>query len=123
MGGDGDSGGIEIVARPPGKRTSGLGMLSGGERTLTAIALLFAVMRVSPTPFCILDEVDAMLDEANVERFRRVLQDLTRQTQFILITHNRGTVQVADTIYGVSMGEEGVSKVLSVSLEDIPDLE
>jgi len=115
--------GVEIVARPPGKRTSGLGMLSGGERTLTAVALLFAVMRVSPTPFCILDEVDAMLDEANVGRFRAMLRELSRQTQFIIITHNRGTVEVSDTIYGVSMGDDGISQVLSLSLEDLPAAE
>ncbi len=115
--------GVEIVARPPGKRTSGLGMLSGGERTLTAVALLFAVMRVSPTPFCILDEVDAMLDEANVGRFRVMLRELSRQTQFIIITHNRGTVEVSDTIYGVSMGDDGISQVLSLSLEDLPAAE
>ena len=117
---DGETQGVEIMARPPGKRTSGLGMLSGGERTLTAVGLLFAVMRVSPTPFCILDEVDAMLDEANVSRFRTMLRDLARQTQFIIITHNRGTVEVADTIYGVSMGDDGVSQILSLSLEDLP---
>ncbi|MFN2110585.1 MAG: chromosome segregation protein SMC [Anaerolineae bacterium] len=119
---DADKGvdGVEIMARPPGKRTSGLGMLSGGERTLTAVALLFAVMRVSPTPFCILDEVDAMLDEANVGRFRVMLRELSRQTQFIIITHNRGTVEVSDTIYGVSMGDDGISQVLSLSLEDLP---
>ncbi|HOT91583.1 MAG TPA: chromosome segregation protein SMC [Anaerolineae bacterium] len=115
--------GVEIIARPPGKRTSSLGMLSGGERTLTAVALLFAVMRVSPTPFCILDEVDAMLDEANVGRFRAMLRELSRQTQFIIITHNRGTVEVSDTIYGVSMGDDGVSQVLSLSLEDLPAAE
>ncbi len=111
--------GVEITARPPGKRTSGLGMLSGGERTLTAVALIFAVMRVSPTPFCILDEVDAMLDEANVGRFRTMLQELSQHTQFIVITHNRGTVEAADTIYGVSMGEDGVSQVLSLDLADV----
>ncbi|HOC21056.1 MAG TPA: chromosome segregation protein SMC [Anaerolineae bacterium] len=115
--------GVEIIARPPGKRTSGLGMLSGGERTLTAVALLFAVMHVSPTPFCILDEVDAMLDEANVGRFRAMLRELGRSTQFIIVTHNRGTVEVADTIYGVSMGEDGVSQVLSLSLQDLPTSE
>jgi len=115
--------GVEIMARPPGKRTSGLGMLSGGERTLTAVALLFAVMRVSPTPFCILDEVDAMLDEANVGRFRAMLRELSRETQFIIITHNRGTVEVSDTIYGVSMGDDGISQVLSLSLEDLPAVE
>ncbi len=115
--------GVEIIARPPGKRTSGLGMLSGGERTLTAVALLFAVMHVSPTPFCILDEVDAMLDEANVGRFRALLRELGRATQFLIVTHNRGTVEVADTIYGVSMGEDGVSQVLSLSLQDLPTSE
>ncbi len=112
--------GVEISARPPGKRTSGLGMLSGGERTLTAVALLFALMRVSPTPFCILDEVDAMLDEANVGRFRAYLQEMAQMTQFIVITHNRGTVEAAETIYGVSMGEDGVSQLLSLRLEDLP---
>jgi len=115
--------GVEITARPPGKRTSGLGMLSGGERSLTAVALLFAVLRISPTPFCILDEVDAMLDEANVGRFRSMLRELGKQTQFIVITHNRSTVEVADTIYGVSMGDDGVSQVLSLSLEDLPPSE
>lgn len=117
---DSDLPGVEIIARPPGKRTSGLGMLSGGERTLTAVALLFAVMHVSPTPFCILDEVDAMLDEANVGRFRAMLRELGRATQFVIVTHNRGTVEVADTIYGVSMGDDGVSQVLSLSLQDLP---
>jgi chromosome segregation protein len=115
--------GVEIMARPPGKRTSRLSMLSGGERSLTAVALLFGVMRVSPTPFCVLDEVDAMLDEANVGRFRRMLQQLSRETQFIIITHNRGTVEVADTIYGISMGDDGVSQSISLSLEDLPTSE
>jgi chromosome segregation protein len=78
------------------------------------------VMRISPTPFCVLDEVDAMLDEANVGRFRRMLKELARETQFVIITHNRGTVEVADTIYGISMGDDGVSEVLSLSLEDLP---
>lgn len=118
--GDGTIEGVEISARPPGKRTSGLGMLSGGERTLTAVALLFAVMQVSPAPFCVLDEVDAMLDEANVGRFRRMLRDLANRTQFIIITHNRGTVEVADSIYGVSMQDDGVSQVLSLSIADLP---
>ncbi len=115
--------GVEIMARPPGKRTSRLSMLSGGERSLTAVALLFGVMRVSPTPFCVLDEVDAMLDEANVGRFRRMLQQLSRETQFVIITHNRGTVEVADTIYGISMGDDGVSQSISLSLEDLPPSE
>lgn len=112
--------GVEISARPPGKRAANLSMLSGGERSLTAVALIFAVMRISPTPFCVLDEVDAMLDEANVGRFRRMLQELARETQFVIITHNRGTVEVADTIYGISMRDDGVSEVLSLSLEDLP---
>ena len=120
---EGEITGVEITARPPGKRTSGLGMLSGGERSLTAVALLFAIMIVSPTPFCVLDEVDAMLDEANVGRFRTMLRALSRETQFIIITHNRGTVEAADTIYGVSMGHDGVSQVLSLSLEDLPPSE
>ncbi len=111
--------GIDIVARPPGKRTQGLAMLSGGERALTAAALIFAILTVSPPPFCVLDEVDAALDEANVGRFRQVLQELSRAFQFIVITHNRGTIEVADTIYGVSMGRDGVSKVLSLKLEEI----
>jgi len=115
--------GVEITARPPGKRTASLDVLSGGERSLTAVALIFAVMRISPTPFCVLDEVDAMLDEANVGRFRRFLQRLARDTQFVIITHNRATLEVADTIYGVSMGEDGVSNVLSLSLEDFPESE
>ncbi len=115
--------GVEIMARPPGKRTSTLSMLSGGERSLTAVALLFAILLISPTPFCVLDEVDAMLDEANVGRFRTMLQELSRETQFIIITHNRGTVEAADTIYGVSMGDDGVSQVLSLSLEDLPPSE
>ncbi|MCJ7550332.1 MAG: hypothetical protein MUQ30_11700, partial [Anaerolineae bacterium] len=115
--------GVEITAQPPGKRTASLDVLSGGERCLTAVALIFAVMRISPTPFCVLDEVDAMLDEANVSRFRRILQNLARDTQFVIITHNRATLEVADTIYGVSMGEDGVSNVLSLSLEDLPTSE
>ena len=120
---EGEIAGVRIIARPPGKRTSGLGMLSGGERSLTAVALLFAIMHVSPTPFCILDEVDAMLDEANVGRFRSMLRQLSRRTQFIIITHNRGTVEAADAIYGISMGDDGVSQVLSLSLENLPPSE
>jgi chromosome segregation protein len=109
--------GVDIVARPPGKRQQSLALLSGGERALTATALLFAVLRARPLPFCLLDEVDAMLDEANVGRFRSILEQFARQTQFIVITHNRQTIQAANTIYGVSMEEEGVSKVISLRLE------
>ena len=109
--------GVEIVARPPGKRQQTLALLSGGERSLTAVALIFALLEVSPPPFCILDEVDAMLDEANIRRFRGALESLSQRTQFIVITHNRGTIHAADTIYGVSMGEDSVSQVVSLRLE------
>jgi chromosome segregation protein len=109
--------GIDIIVRPPGKRQQSLALLSGGERALTAAALIFAILKVSPTPFCILDEVDAMLDEVNIGRFRKMLQDLGNHTQFVVITHNRGTIEAANTIYGVSMGEDSVSKVISLKLE------
>ncbi len=108
--------GVDILARPPGKRLQSLALLSGGERALTAVALIFAILKVRPTPFCVLDEVDAMLDEANVARFRDLLTELSGRTQFIVITHNRGTVEAADTVYGVSMGPDGVSQVLSLRL-------
>jgi chromosome segregation protein len=109
--------GIEIVAQPPGKRQQTLALLSGGERALTAVALIFSILEVTPPPFCILDEVDAMLDEANVKRFREALEALSQKTEFILITHNRGTIQAASTIYGVSMGEDSTSQVVSLRLE------
>jgi chromosome segregation protein len=111
--------GIDIEARLPGRREQGLSLLSGGERSLTAAALVFALLRVSPTPFCVLDEVDAMLDEANVGRFRDLLRELSRATQFIVITHNRNTVQAADTIYGVTMGRDSASQVVSLKLDDV----
>jgi chromosome segregation protein len=111
--------GVEILARPPGKRQQTLALLSGGERSLTASALLFAILKVNPSPFCVLDEVDAALDEANVGRFRAALGDLAEQTQFLLVTHNRGTIEAADTIYGISMGEDGASRVLSLQLEEL----
>ena len=109
--------GVEIMARPPGKREQGLALLSGGERALTAAALIFSILKTRPTPFCVLDEVDATLDEANVGRFREALRALSSQTQFILITHNRGTIEVADTIYGVSIGSDNTSQVLSLKLQ------
>jgi chromosome segregation protein len=110
--------GIEIEARLPGKREQGLAMLSGGERSLTACALIFALLKVSPTPFCVLDEVDAMLDEANVARFREMLVELSADTQFLIITHNRETVQAAQTVYGVSMGPDSASQVISLRLDE-----
>jgi chromosome segregation protein len=109
--------GVEIIARPPGKREQGLALLSGGERALTAAALIFSILKVRPTPFCVLDEVDAALDEANIGRFRDVLRTLSKQTQFIVITHNRGTIETADTIYGISMGADNTSQALSLKLE------
>ncbi len=111
--------GIDIEARLPGRREQGLSLLSGGERSLTAVALVFALLRVSPTPFCVLDEVDAMLDEANVGRFRELLRELSQSTQFILITHNRATVQVADIIYGVTMGRDSTSQILSLKVDEL----
>ena len=110
--------GVDIVARPPGRRRQSLALLSGGERALTAVALIFAILKASPTPFCFLDEVDATLDETNVGRFREGLQELSDRTQFIVITHNRGTVEAANTIYGISMGEDSVSKVISLKLDN-----
>jgi len=116
--GDLSSTGIEIVARPPGKKPQTLAMLSGGERALTAVALLFAMLEVRPVPFCVLDEVDAALDEANVGRFTDALRSLTDRTQFIVITHNRGTIEVADALYGVTVGDDSVSRVISLRLEE-----
>jgi chromosome segregation protein len=113
--------GVEILARPPGKRQQTLSLLSGGERSLTASALLFAILKVNPSPFCVLDEVDAALDETNVGRFRSALADLSEQTQFLLVTHNRATIEAADTIYGISMGEDGASRVLSLRLEELAE--
>jgi chromosome segregation protein len=110
--------GIEITARPPGKKPQALNMLSGGERALTAVALLFAMLSVRPAPFCVLDEVDAALDEANVGRFTDALRDLTSQTQFIVITHNRGTIEAADALYGVTVGDDSVSRVISLRLDE-----
>jgi len=113
--------GIEIEARLPGRREQGLALLSGGERSLTAVALVFALLKVSPTPVCVMDEVDAMLDEANVGRFRDLLQELSKETQFIVITHNRNTVQVADIIYGITMGRDSASQMISLRLDQVTD--
>ncbi len=112
--------GIEIEAQPPGKRLSSLSLLSGGERSLTAVALLFALLSVNPAPFCVLDEVDAALDEANVGRFVAELARLAGRTQFLVVTHNRRTIEATDAIYGVSMGPGGVSATLSLRLSDLP---
>jgi chromosome segregation protein len=116
---DVNSTGVEIEAQPPGKRLQSMTQLSGGEKALTAVSLLFALLQANPSPFCVLDEVDAMLDEANVGRFVSALQALSKKTQFIVITHNRRTIEVADSIYGVSMGPDAASRVLSLRLGDI----
>jgi chromosome segregation protein len=113
--------GIDIEARLPGRREQGLAALSGGERSLTAIALVFALLKVAATPLCVMDEVDAMLDEANVGRFRDLLVELSQDTQFIIITHNRNTVQAADVIYGVTMGRDSASQVISLKLDEITE--
>ena len=110
--------GIEIVARPPGKKAQALAMLSGGERALTAVALLFAMLEVRPVPFCVLDEVDAALDEANIGRFAEALRGLADRTQFVVITHNRGTIEAADALYGVTVGDDSVSRVISLRLDE-----
>jgi chromosome segregation protein len=110
--------GVEITARPPGKKPQALAMLSGGERALTAVALLFAMLEVRPVPFCVLDEVDAALDEANIGRFTDALRELSRTTQCIVITHNRGTIETADALYGVTVGDDSVSRVISLRLDE-----
>ncbi|HEY3056641.1 MAG TPA: chromosome segregation protein SMC [Thermoanaerobaculia bacterium] len=111
--------GIELVAQPPGKRNQSIALLSGGERALTALALLFAIFRYKPSPFCILDEVDAPLDEINNERFVRLVRDMSRETQFIVITHSRRTMEAADVLYGVTMEEAGCSTLVSVNFADV----
>ncbi|MFD2655289.1 chromosome segregation protein SMC [Gracilibacillus thailandensis] len=114
--------GVDIIAQPPGKKLQQLGLLSGGERALTAIALLFAILRVRPVPFCVLDEVEAALDEANVTRFAQYLKHYSKNTQFIVITHRKGTMEESDVLYGVTMQESGVSRLVSVKLEEAPEL-
>ena len=113
--------GIDIAARPPGKELRSISLLSGGEKTMTAIALIMAIFKSKPSPFCILDEVDAALDEANVERFTAVVKAFQQSTQFILITHHKRSMTVADVLYGVTMEESGISKRMSVRFEDVSD--
>jgi chromosome segregation protein len=108
--------GIEIFAQPPGKKVSQLALLSGGEKALTALSLLFATFLARPTPFCVLDEIDAPLDESNTERFIRTLKDMTAFSQFIVVTHNKRTMEAGDTLYGITMESPGVSRLVSVNL-------
>jgi len=114
--------GVDIQVRLPGRRTQGLSLLSGGERSLIAAALIFSLLKISPTPFCVLDEVDAMLDESNVARYRKILRELSSDTQFIVITHNRNTVEVADVIYGIIMSADSSSQVLSLKLDEVDEV-
>jgi len=109
---------LDIKAGPRGKKPSGIAQLSGGEKTLTASALLFAIYLVKPSPFCILDEVDAPLDDANIDRFMHLIRSFADQTQFIIVTHNKRSMELADRMYGITMQETGVSKLVSVQFDD-----
>ena len=111
--------GIDIVAQPPGKKLQLLSLLSGGERALTAIAILFAMLEIRPSPFCILDEIEAALDEANVANFADYLKQYANDTQFIVVTHRKGTMERCDALYGVAMEEKGVSRMVSVQLSEL----
>jgi chromosome segregation protein len=113
--------GVEIIARPPGKKLQHISLLSGGERALTALAVLFSLYEIKPSPYCLMDEVDAPLDDQNVKRFCNIIKDYAHSTQFIIITHNKLTMEIADTLYGVTMEEKGISKLLSVKLADVDE--
>ena len=108
--------GIEIQVQPPGKKLQNMTLLSGGEKAFTAIALLFAILTINPAPFCVLDEIEAALDDVNVYRFADYLKKFAGKTQFLVITHRKGTMEVADTVYGITMQENGISKLLSIKL-------
>jgi len=110
-------GGVQLMSRPPGKRISHLSLLSGGEKALTAVALIFALFSLNPAPFCILDELDAPLDEANVGRFCAMVREMAGQVQFVFITHNKATMESASQLIGVTMREPGVSRIVSVDLD------
>ena len=109
--------GIDIRVQPPGKKLQNMMLLSGGEKALTAIAILFAILKINPAPFCVLDEIEAALDDVNVFRYADYLKKFTDHTQFLVITHRKGTMEVADTVYGVTIEESGISKLLSMKLK------
>jgi chromosome segregation protein len=112
--------GVEVIAQPPGKRLQDIGLLSGGEKALTAVALVFSIFKIKPAPFCVLDEVDAPLDDANVGRYGEMVRELADRVQFLSITHNKITMQQADRLIGVSMPEPGVSRIIAVDMESVP---
>ena len=109
--------GIDITVQPPGKKLQNMTLLSGGEKAFTAIALLFAILKINPAPFCVLDEIEAALDDVNVYRYAEYLKKFAKETQFLVITHRKGTMEAADTVYGVTMEEKGISKLLSMKLK------
>jgi chromosome segregation protein len=111
--------GIDIIARPPGKRPQSITLLSGGERTMTAVSLLFAIFMIKPAPFCMLDELDAALDDSNIGRFVQTLKDFLKHSQFLIITHNQHTIASSDIVYGVTQQEKGISKIVSMRLKEI----
>ena len=114
--------GVSILARPPGKKNSTIHLLSGGEKALTAIALVFSIFQLNPAPFCMLDEVDAPLDDANVGRYARMVKEMSEKVQFVFITHNKITMEMADSLMGVTMHEPGVSRLVSVDVEEAAEL-
>ena len=108
--------GIEIVAQPPGKKLQSIMLLSGGEKALTAVSLLFAIFLIKPSPFCLLDEVDAPLDDVNVDRYNEIIKEMAQRTQFVVITHNKRTMQMTDCLFGVTMQDPGISQLVSVNI-------